>query len=134
VLASVPAPALTRPRLSIRAFLTLLALLAVAAAVRLWGLLYGLPWLFYQHDETQVVLRGLRFGTGDLNPHYFAWPGILMFYVSFACDVMLFLMGRIAGLWSGKQGFAAAYFSDPKWFYLLPRLVTVAPGRTSRIP
>jgi hypothetical protein len=104
------------------------AILMVAAGARIWGIRYGLPWLFYFHDEPQVVLRALRFGTGDLNPHFFIWPGTLLLYLAFIAYAGLFLFGRLAGWWAGKAGFAAAYFGDPSPFYLLPRLTSVAFG------
>lgn len=108
--------------------LALIVVLALAAALRLWGIRYGLPWLFYFHDEPQVVLRALRLGTGDLNPHFFIWPGTLLLYLAFASYVGLFAFGRLAGWWSGQQGFAAAYFRDPSAFYLLARLHSVVFG------
>jgi len=102
--------------------------LLLAAAVRLWGIHYGLPWLFYFHDEPQIVLRALRLGTGDLNPHFFIWPGTLLIYLAFASFAVLFVVGRVVGWWAGKEAFAAAYFRDPTAFYLLPRLQSVAFG------
>ncbi|MFI5371370.1 MAG: glycosyltransferase family 39 protein, partial [Candidatus Eisenbacteria bacterium] len=106
----------------------LIAILALALAARLWGIRYGLPWLFYFHDEPQVVLRALRFGTGDLDPHFFIWPATPLLYLAFLSYVSLFAFGRVTGLWSGKSGFAAAYFRDPSIFYILPRLHSVAFG------
>jgi len=102
--------------------------LILAAALRLWGIGYGLPWLFYFHDEPQVVLRALRFGTGDFNPHFFIWPGTLLLNLAFLSFAGLFVFGRLAGWWTGKAAFAAAYFRDPTAFYLLPRLTSVAFG------
>lgn len=108
--------------------LALGAVLAVALALRLWGLHYGLPWLFYFHDEPQVVLRALRFGTGDFNPHFFIWPGTLLLYGAFLAYGGWFVVGKLAGWWSDKTGFAGAYFRDPTAFYLLARLQSVAFG------
>lgn len=108
--------------------LPLAAVLLLALALRLWGIRYGLPWLFYFHDEPQVVLRALRFGTGDLNPHFFIWPATLLLYAAFASFGGLFVVGKLAGWWAGKEAFAAAYFEDPSAFYLLPRFQTVAMG------
>lgn len=102
--------------------------LGLALALRTWGLGYGLPWLFYFHDEPQIVLRALRFGTGDLNPHFFIWPGTLQLVLAFIAFAGLFVVGRMAGWWTGKEGFAAAYFADPTAFYLLARLQSVASG------
>ena len=106
----------------------LAAILALALIARVVGIRYGLPWLFYFHDEPQVVLRALRFGTGDLNPHFFIWPATPLLYLAFASYIGLFVAGRVLGWWSGKAGFAAAYFEDPTAFYLLPRLESVAFG------
>jgi dolichyl-phosphate-mannose-protein mannosyltransferase len=109
-------------------FMVLGLVLALACALRVWGIGYGLPWLFYFHDEPQIVLRALRLGTGDLNPHFFIWPGTLMLYLAFLAYVALFAVGRVLGWWAGKTGFAAAYFADPTAFYLLARLESVAFG------
>ena len=100
----------------------------MAAIARLVGIRYGLPWLFYFHDEPQVVLRALRLGTGDLNPHFFIWPGTLLLYLALIAFAALFAAGRVAGWWTGRAGFAAAYFADPSPFYLLARLESAAFG------
>lgn len=107
---------------------TVAALLGIALLLRLWGIHYGLPWLFYHHDEPQVVLRALRFGTGDLNPHFFIWPGTLLLYLAFLAYAGLYSVGLLAGWWRGAAEFAAAYFQDPSAFYLLARLESVAFG------
>jgi 4-amino-4-deoxy-L-arabinose transferase-like glycosyltransferase len=104
------------------------ALLALAAAARLVGIGYGLPYLTYFHDEPQIVLRALRLGTGDLNPHYFAWPGILLMEVALLSYGALFVCGRLAGWWHGVSQFSDAYFRDPTAFYLLARLQSVLSG------
>jgi hypothetical protein len=120
-----PGPAVTAPRAIPRA---LVAVLAVAVLARIWGIHYGLPWLFYFHDEPQVVLRALRMGSGDLNPHFFIWPGTLLLYLALAAYAALYVAGFAAGWWRGKQAFAAAYFRDPSAFYLLARFESVALG------
>lgn len=114
--------------MSLRRHWGLAAILVVALIVRVIGLGYGLPWLFYFHDEPQVVLRALRLGTGDLNPHFFGWPGILLFYVALLSFIGLFVWGRLTGLWRNAGGFANAYFKDPSAFYVLARLQSVASG------
>jgi hypothetical protein len=114
-----------------RAGIALFLVVALALVLRLWGIHYGLPWLFYFHDEPQVVLRALRFGTGDFNPHFFLWPGTLLIEVAFLSYGGLFLVGRGLGWWSGREGFAAAYFRDPSPFYLLARFQSVVLGTWS---
>lgn len=125
---SVPPTSTTHPTRSPLPGLALAGILLLALGLRVWGIRYGLPWLFYFHDEPQVVLRALRFGTGDLNPHFFIWPATLLLYAAFASFGALFVVGRLAGWWAGKEAFAAAYFEDPSAFYLLPRFQTVAMG------
>jgi hypothetical protein len=109
--------------------LALAAILLLALGLRLWGIHYGLPWLFYFHDEPQVVLRALRFGTGDLNPHFFIWPATLLLYAAFASIGGLFVVGKLAGWWAGKEAFAAAYFEDPS-AYGWPRASDRPPTRS----
>src|SRR4051812_37084565 len=61
-----------------------LAILAAAAALRLFGLRYGLPAV-YNPDEVAIMSRALAFAKGDLNPHNFLYPS-LYFYVLFAWE------------------------------------------------
>ncbi|MBI5838326.1 MAG: hypothetical protein HZB25_13895 [Candidatus Eisenbacteria bacterium] len=102
--------------------------LAAALLLRLPGIHYGLPSLFYHHDEPQIVLRALRFGTGDFNPHAFRWPGTWHMDLMFLCYVALFAAGRLAGAWQGAAEFAAQYFADPSVFYLVGRGVSLLLG------
>ncbi|HVP38530.1 MAG TPA: hypothetical protein VMS93_05030 [Candidatus Saccharimonadales bacterium] len=104
------------------------AILAAALVLRLPGLTYGLPSLFYHHDEPQIVLRALRFGTGDLNPHSFRWPGTWHMELMFLAYAGLFVAGRLTGAWPGAAAFAAQYFKDPTVFYVLGRVVSLALG------
>ena len=101
-------------------------ILGLAALARLVGIRYGLPYLFYHHDEPQIVLRALRFGTGDFNPHIFWWPGTFQMDLVFVLYVVMFMIERAAGLVASSQAFAASYFRDPTAFYLGARLMTVA--------
>ncbi|MEO5987866.1 MAG: glycosyltransferase family 39 protein [Candidatus Eisenbacteria bacterium] len=114
--------------MSSRRRLGIALILIVAIVLRVLGIRYGLPSLFYFHDEPQVVLRALRFGTGDLNPHFFGWPAILLFEVAFVSFIALFIWGRLAGWWKDAAGFAAGYFKDPTAFYVLARMQSVLSG------
>src|SRR5262249_58591250 len=67
-------------------------------------------------------------GTGDLDPHYFAWPGILLMEVALLSYGALFAFGRLAGWWRGVAQFRDAYFHDPTAFYVLARLQSVVTG------
>ena len=60
--------------------LTLLSILGVALALRAYGVAANLPdypgW-----DEPEIVERAFAVGGGDLNPHFFRWPGSLLIYM-----------------------------------------------------
>jgi hypothetical protein len=106
--------------------LALIGIISLAAVARLCGIGYGLPDLFYHHDEPQIVLRALRFGTGDFNPHIFWWPGTFQMDLMFVVYAGMFVAERILGLVTSAQAFAASYFRNPSAFYLSGRLMTLA--------
>ena len=97
---------------------------AVAAGLRLWGIGHSLPFSYYP-DESHFVKRALSFGSGDLNPHWFHKPALYM-YLLFAEYGLLFLVGKVVGLWAGVSDFAVRYVLDPTAFYLVGRLTTMA--------
>jgi hypothetical protein len=101
----------------------LLAILAVAAGLRLYGLDHGLPFV-YNPDEANIMARALAVARG-LDPEYYLYPS---FYFYFLFGVMggLFVLGRIAGSFENLTAFEARFFEDPTGFYLAGRLVTVA--------
>lgn len=58
----------------------LLGILAVAFFFRIYGINFGLPYI-YHPDEHSIVDRALRMlRTRDFSPHWFAWPS-LYFYI-----------------------------------------------------
>ncbi len=93
--------------------------LLVAASLYLAGIGYGLPHVF-QPDEPITVNRALRFGSGDLNPHFFYYPSLLM-YLYFFLYGLYFAAGYGAGIFSGVQAFAHAFITDPTPFYVIGR-------------
>jgi hypothetical protein len=107
-------------------FPALIAVLLLAFLLRIYGIGFGLPHLYYW-DEPTVVNRAVRFGSGDLNPHFFAYPALYM-YVLFAVSGLTFLLGRATGHYHNAQDFAAEYFLDPSRVYLSVRLATACIG------
>jgi hypothetical protein len=98
----------------------------LALALRVWGLRFGLPELYYW-DEPTVVNRAMRFGTGDLNPHYFYYPALYM-YVLFGASGGYFVFGKLFGIHAGATEFAKQYFIDPSGVYVTARLTTALLG------
>lgn len=100
-----------------------LAVGLLAAALRLWGLFHNLPDDIHA-DENQIVRRAVRFGGGDLNPHFFYWPTLAM-YVYFGLYGAYFVVGRLLGTFGSVDAFALEFIRDPSVFYGLARAAEV---------
>ncbi len=63
-----------------RVFLLLVFVLLVAAALRVWGLDYGLPHPLSRPDEERIVGRAQTiFATGNWHPGSFFYPSLLFY-------------------------------------------------------
>jgi hypothetical protein len=104
----------------------LVAILAGGAALRAWGIGYGLPHLQARPDEEVIVPRLLGFDTGDWNPHWFIYPTFHL-YLLYAWLKLLLWGGAVAG---GHAAPSLAELSqhDPVRFYLLARWLSVLCG------
>ena len=58
--------------------IALAAILALAAALRLVGIRYGLPLAVLNPDEGNIVSRAWRMGQGHLDPGWYDYPSLLM--------------------------------------------------------
>jgi 4-amino-4-deoxy-L-arabinose transferase-like glycosyltransferase len=101
--------------------LTLVAILAVAAVLRFWGLGAGLP-----HapgvDEPEIMNRAVgMMKSGDFNPHFFDYP-TLYIYVQLVAATIQFLLGATAGTWRSLQDVG------PADFYFWGRAITATLG------
>jgi len=56
------------------------AIMALALALRLWGLGFGLPYLYHPDEPFNVRVVQNMVKTGDLNPHFFTYP-TLFYYI-----------------------------------------------------
>ena len=102
------------------------ACVVLAFALRVHGIGFGLPELYYW-DEPTIVNRAMRFGSGDFNPHFFFYPALYM-YVVFAASGVYFVAGKLCGHFHGVDDFATEYFTDPSGVYLAARLTTALIG------
>ena len=100
----------------------LLAILALAAALRLYGLDHGLPFV-YNPDEANIMARALSIAQNP-DPNYYLYPSFF-FYFLFAAMGGLYVVGRLFGRYESLSGFTARFFEDPTDFYLAGRLVGV---------
>ena len=100
----------------------LLAILLLAAALRLYGIGHGLPFV-YNPDEANIMARALSVAR-NLDPEYYLYPSFF-FYFLFAVMGGLFVGGRILGRYDNLSAFEARFFEDPTDFYLAGRLGVV---------
>ena len=59
-----------------------MAILALAALLRLVGIGYGLPLAVLNPDEASIVPRAWRMGHGHLDPGWYDYPSLLMGFVA----------------------------------------------------
>ena len=85
----------------------------LAAGIRLWGLFHDLPFSYFG-DELHFMKRSAALGTGDLNPHWFHKPALLMYVLAFV-DGLYYLVGRLTGQFDSTAAFGAAF---QVWTYI----------------
>lgn len=93
-------------------------ILIVALWLRLWGIRFGLPYI-YHYDEHFYVNTALKLGQGILaNPPYAPTGLANIFFVEYAG---YFIWGKIFGSISSGSDFEAIFRSDPSTFYIIAR-------------
>ncbi len=103
----------------------LAAIFLAALALRLWGIGFGLPYV-YHYDEHFYVNTALKLGIGVINNPPYAPTGLSnLFFVEYGC---YYIGGKVLGLFASPQEFEAAYRADPTIFYLLGRLTSAMLG------
>jgi 4-amino-4-deoxy-L-arabinose transferase-like glycosyltransferase len=95
--------------------------LLVAAAIRLWGLLAGIPYAVGA-GETEIVDRALHIvRTADWNPRFFDYPGLLV-YLQVGLTVGRYLWGALDSEWRDLA------MADPAAFYAWGRVLVAVFG------
>jgi hypothetical protein len=101
----------------------------LALTVRLIGIRYGLPYVYFP-DEAVLVNHAVGFGTGDLNPRYFIYPSLYM-YVLFVIYGIGYVGGWLTGMFTSTNDLVRLFFKDPAFFYLPGRLIAAFSGALS---
>lgn len=103
----------------------MLGLLALALALRVYGIHFGLPAL-NDPDELMFELGAVRMlSGGTLNPGWFGHPATTTMYVLAIVDVLVVATGWLVGWFSSIGQFADAIYGDPSWV-ILPGRVAMA--------
>ena len=99
----------------------ILILLMIGLLVRLWGVHYGLPAV-YNSTEYFIAKHALSLGARKtLEPLFFIYPTFYV-YLMVLLYGLLFLLGKIAGIYATSSDFAFQFLTDPTSFYLLGRV------------
>jgi len=113
--------------MSRRSRIVLFGIVALALALRLWGIRFGLPYDLTA-DEPHQIIQALKIGTGQGGPLVRMWHTV----GKSGLDLLLFLeYGALFAFWwvtgqvDGPRDFALKYLTDPTAFYLVGR-VTIA--------
>jgi len=124
-----PGPGFSMPSFAFSPAIILSLILLLAVSVRLLGINYGLPYVFFP-DEAVLVNHAMGFGTGDLNPHYFIYPSLYM-YILYVVYGITYLGGRLFGVFGSIDDFIYLFFTDATAFYLPGRLIAAFSGVAS---
>ncbi|MDX6770695.1 MAG: hypothetical protein SF051_14265 [Elusimicrobiota bacterium] len=100
-----------------------LAVLLLAAALRLAGLDWGLPHT-YNADEPHIVNSAVSLGPSFFRPVSFKYPTLWPTLLSFAYGLW-FLVWSVLGLRKGVVDFIALYAFEPTSFYLIARALAL---------
>src|SRR6266536_2104458 len=104
-------------------FRTFLGLVfAVALALRVYGLRYGLPAV-YNPDEVAIMSRALAFAKWDFNPHNFLYPSFY-FYALFAWEGLTAILAVVTRSVASFGAFQREFFLDPTRVFVAGRLLT----------
>lgn len=104
------------------AFAALGLILAVALALRLHMIGFGLPSM-YDPDEPFFILKAYEMlDGGTLNPQWFGHPGTTTLYLVMLVEVGVVLSGLLLGQWSSINEFATAVYANPGLIFLPARV------------
>ena len=95
--------------------------------VRVLGVRHGLPGI-YHPDEPIVVSRAVNVViNGDLNPHFFHWPSLLMYLLAIEYEI-IYLIGKLAGSFNNTDDFFRYYSLFKGDFHLWGRVLIALMG------
>ena len=114
-------------RLSAPATCVLVAVLAVAAAVRFWGLGFGLPYTQARPDETFIIDTAHAFLRGNFRPAFYDYPWLYMF-VTAILHLGYFVWGVATGLFHSTADMLASWRVHWEPFFLITRALSATLG------
>lgn len=105
-----------RKRLTVNWILFFIILFAFF--VRIIGVFYPIP---FSNDADNYLRIAMKFGRGDLNPHYFTHPHFT-FYITFFAEILSFTINYIFGFIQSLADFTLAYLCKHPVFLIAGRI------------
>lgn len=106
----------------------LIAILCIAAAIRVFSMFFGLPAL-NDPDELMFELGAVRMLRElTLNPGWFGHPATTTMYLLAVVNALVFGIGWLFGLFEDPKHFGEVIYSDPSWVIAPARAAMVAFG------
>jgi 4-amino-4-deoxy-L-arabinose transferase-like glycosyltransferase len=102
----------------------LLLILALALVIRVWNIDYP-DWKYT--DEQNVIDRALLLGHQGLNPKWFVYPSLFLYFL-FILDGCFYALGALSGAFASPEEFASFYFSHPLALHLVGRGLALVCG------
>jgi 4-amino-4-deoxy-L-arabinose transferase-like glycosyltransferase len=107
--------------------LLLWGILAIALAVRLWGITFGLPHVRTRPDELFIIGAAIGMHGGDSNPHFFHYPGLYLYFVA-GLYAVFYGIGRLTGQFGSSEAFVASFREAWTPYFLIPRVTAAVMG------
>lgn len=102
-------------------------ILAAALGLRLWGVGYGLPFIFHP-DENRQILDSLGMAERmSVLPQEYSYPALHK-YLLLLVNGAYFAAGRLFGVFKGPSDFALKFLEGESSVFLLSRLLSVGFG------
>jgi 4-amino-4-deoxy-L-arabinose transferase-like glycosyltransferase len=115
------------PPSSFRQTTLLVLIVTVAAALRIWGIGFGLPHREARPDESVAFQIAMNVLDEDPNPHFFHWPTLYM-YVMAGVFAAWHLVSEAIGRHRTGQDLLIEWGTNPAALFVLGRLVSAAAG------
>ncbi|MDJ0600400.1 MAG: glycosyltransferase family 39 protein [Crocosphaera sp.] len=100
----------------------IIGILLIGLLLRLYGINFGLPYLYNPDEPNRIRVVFRILSTQDLNPHWFGHPATTVIYLLVLSYGLMFVGGRFLGIFNSSEAFLEFYRQDPSIFYLTGRL------------
>ena len=103
--------------------MVLIAVLALAMLLRLWGMGFGLPQKVHP-DEPLLADRAVdALVMNNFNPAFYHWPSFMIYFLFFIYAAV-YSIGHIIGTYPDIHAFFQSYYSNPTFYFWVGRITT----------